>query len=117
LISLAKREEESSTGNSEPLRLSRHSAALRLLQYVRDEGAPLRASTTITFATKEVRGVNEVRILLTNDDGVYAPGLRALLPELRRLGEVLVVAPATEQSAVGHSITLANPLIVAGNPR
>ncbi len=53
-----------------------------------------------------------MRILLTNDDGVYAPGLRALLPELRRLGEVLVVAPATEQSAVGHSVTLNNPLIV-----
>ena len=51
-------------------------------------------------------------ILLTNDDGVYAPGLRALLPELRRLGEVLIVAPATEQSAVGHSITLSTPLIV-----
>jgi 5'-nucleotidase len=53
-----------------------------------------------------------VRILLTNDDGIYAPGLRALLPELRRLGEVLVVAPATEQSAVGHSVTLTTPLIV-----
>ncbi|HBI46567.1 MAG TPA: 5'/3'-nucleotidase SurE [Planctomycetales bacterium] len=53
-----------------------------------------------------------MRILLTNDDGIYAPGLRALLPELRRLGEVLVVAPATEQSAVGHSVTLTNPLIV-----
>jgi 5'-nucleotidase len=36
-----------------------------------------------------------MRILLTNDDGIYAPGLRALLPELCRLGEVLVVAPAT----------------------
>jgi 5'-nucleotidase len=53
-----------------------------------------------------------VRILLTNDDGVYAPGLRALLPELRKLGEVVVVAPATEQSAVGHSVTLNTPLIV-----
>ncbi len=53
-----------------------------------------------------------MRILLTNDDGVYAPGLRALLTELRRLGEVVVVAPATEQSAVGHSVTLTNPLIV-----
>ena len=53
-----------------------------------------------------------MRILLTNDDGVYAPGLRALLPELRKLGEVVVVAPATEQSAVGHSVTLLTPLIV-----
>jgi 5'-nucleotidase len=53
-----------------------------------------------------------MRILLTNDDGIYAPGLRALLPELRKLGEVVVVAPATEQSAVGHSVTLTTPLIV-----
>jgi 5'-nucleotidase len=53
-----------------------------------------------------------VRILLTNDDGVYAPGLRALRAELMKLGEVTVVAPASEQSAVGHSITLLTPLIV-----
>ncbi len=53
-----------------------------------------------------------MRILLTNDDGVYAPGLRALRAELRQLGDVTVVAPATEQSAVGHSITLLTPLVV-----
>jgi 5'-nucleotidase len=53
-----------------------------------------------------------VRILLTNDDGIYAPGLRALRTELQKLGEVVVVAPATEQSAVGHSITLLTPLLV-----
>ena len=53
-----------------------------------------------------------MRILLTNDDGIYAPGLRALRPELMKLGEVTVVAPATEQSAVGHSVTLTAPLIV-----
>ena len=52
-----------------------------------------------------------MRILLTNDDGIYAPGLRALYPQLKKLGEVLVVAPATEQSAVGHSVTLMSPLI------
>lgn len=53
-----------------------------------------------------------MRILLTNDDGVYAPGLRALRAELRKMGEVVVVAPAAEQSAVGHSITLLTPLLV-----
>ena len=46
-----------------------------------------------------------VLILLTNDDGIYAPGLAAMERELERLGEVYVVAPATEQSGVGHSIT------------
>jgi 5'-nucleotidase len=53
-----------------------------------------------------------VRILLTNDDGIYAPGLRALRRELMKLGKVTVAAPATEQSAVGHSITLLTPLLV-----
>lgn len=53
-----------------------------------------------------------MRILLTNDDGIYAPGLRALRTELMKLGEVTVVAPATEQSGVGHSITLLAPLLV-----
>jgi 5'-nucleotidase len=51
-------------------------------------------------------------ILLTNDDGIYAPGLAALYRELKRLGEVKVVAPESEQSAVGHAITLINPLRV-----
>jgi 5'-nucleotidase len=53
-----------------------------------------------------------VRILLTNDDGVFAPGLRALRKELSRLGDVTVIAPALEQSGVGHSITLLTPLVV-----
>jgi 5'-nucleotidase len=51
-------------------------------------------------------------ILLTNDDGIYAPGLAALYQELKRLGEVTVVAPESEQSAVGHSISLITPLRV-----
>lgn len=51
-------------------------------------------------------------ILLTNDDGIYAPGLEALYHELTHLGEVAVVAPDSEQSAVGHAITLINPLRV-----
>ncbi len=50
-------------------------------------------------------------ILLTNDDGIYAPGLAALERELRKIGDVCVVAPAIEQSGVGHSITFLQPLI------
>ena len=53
-----------------------------------------------------------VRILLTNDDGVYAPGLEALRNELVKVGDVTVVAPTTEQSGVGHSITLLSPMVV-----
>lgn len=52
-----------------------------------------------------------MRILLTNDDGVFAPGLIALEQQLRHLGDVVVIAPATEQSGVGHSITFLTPLI------
>jgi len=51
-----------------------------------------------------------VLILLTNDDGVHAPGLGAMERQLRELGDVCVVAPATEQSGVGHSITYLTPL-------
>ncbi|HXE55597.1 MAG TPA: 5'/3'-nucleotidase SurE, partial [Tepidisphaeraceae bacterium] len=50
-------------------------------------------------------------ILLTNDDGIRAPGLVAMYRELTRLGEVHVVAPETVQSATGHGITLSTPLL------
>jgi len=53
-----------------------------------------------------------VAILLTNDDGIYAPGLAALYRELQGLGPVTVVAPESEQSAVGHAISLITPLRV-----
>ncbi len=53
-----------------------------------------------------------VLILLTNDDGIYAPGLAAMERELEKLGDVYVVAPATEQSGVGHAITYLSPLVV-----
>jgi len=53
-----------------------------------------------------------MHILLTNDDGVFAPGLRALRKELMCLGDVTVVAPALEQSGVAHTVTLLTPLVV-----
>jgi 5'-nucleotidase len=52
-------------------------------------------------------------ILVTNDDGVHAAGLHALAAALDELGEVYVVAPDREQSAVGHALTLHRPLRVA----
>lgn len=52
-------------------------------------------------------------ILLTNDDGITAPGLLAVYRELIRMGEVHVVAPETVQSATGHGITLAKPLLTS----
>ncbi len=52
-----------------------------------------------------------MQILLTNDDGVYAPGLAALRDGLNSLGKVHLISPATEQSGVGHSITFLEPLV------
>ena len=51
-----------------------------------------------------------MKILITNDDGVFADGIYALFREMKKLGEVIAVAPSSEQSAVGHAITLWNPL-------
>ncbi len=53
-----------------------------------------------------------MRILITNDDGYRAEGLRTLAQAVRELGEVRVVAPDREQSATSHSLTLQNPLRV-----
>ncbi len=53
-----------------------------------------------------------MRFLLTNDDGIYAKGLNALYNELSKEADCLIVAPEIEQSAVGHAITLARPLMV-----
>jgi 5'-nucleotidase len=49
-------------------------------------------------------------ILICNDDGIEADGIKALTKEIRKFAEVIVAAPHTQQSAVGHSITMANPI-------
>ena len=49
-------------------------------------------------------------ILVTNDDGYFSPGLIALAEALKPLGDIIVVAPQTEASAVGHALTLRRPL-------
>jgi len=50
------------------------------------------------------------RILVTNDDGVHSEGLRALARALEPLGEVTIVAPLGDASAIGHALTLSRPL-------
>src|ERR671919_1338067 len=52
------------------------------------------------------------RILVTNDDGVHSEGIRALANALTHLGEITVVAPIQEASAIGHALTLRRPLRV-----
>lgn len=51
-------------------------------------------------------------ILITNDDGIYAPGILQLFKSLLDIGTVTVVAPLIEKSAVGHAITISDPLRV-----
>lgn len=51
-----------------------------------------------------------MKILVTNDDGIYAPGINILVEALARLGEIAVVAPDRERSAVSHALTLHHPL-------
>lgn len=53
-----------------------------------------------------------MKILLTNDDGIHAPGLGAAIRALRPVGEVFVVAPDREQSGAGASLTLRAPICV-----
>ncbi len=52
------------------------------------------------------------KILVTNDDGIYAGGIHALYSAMSEIGEAYVVAPDSEKSAVGHAITMADPLRV-----
>ena len=49
-------------------------------------------------------------ILITNDDGITAPGIRALVEAVKDLGQVVVVAPDSPQSGMGHAITIGSPL-------
>jgi len=49
-------------------------------------------------------------ILVTNDDGMFAPGIKRLVSIARHMGEVIVVAPNSPQSAKGHAVTLSDPI-------
>ena len=50
-------------------------------------------------------------ILVTNDDGITAPGLRTLIHVMNKIGEVVVVAPDSPQSGMGHAITISDCLL------
>jgi 5'-nucleotidase len=51
-----------------------------------------------------------MRILISNDDGIFSPGLAALARVARRFGDVRIVAPDVEQSSMGHAVTASRPL-------
>jgi len=57
-----------------------------------------------------------MRILVTNDDGIYSPGIAALAKVAIRFAEVQVVAPDVEQSSMGHAVTHSRPLSLKKSP-
>jgi 5'-nucleotidase len=57
-----------------------------------------------------------MRLLITNDDGIYSPGIAALAKVAQKFGEVKVVAPDVEQSSMGHAITHSRPLSLKKSP-
>lgn len=59
---------------------------------------------------KKAAQSNKPIILITNDDGVTSPGIRALIEAVKDLGKVVVVAPDKPQSGMGHAITIGQPL-------
>lgn len=54
--------------------------------------------------------MNKPLILVTNDDGITAPGIRSLVEVAKKFGDVVVVAPDSPQSGMGHAVTLTKPL-------
>src|SRR6187549_1589639 len=67
---------------------------------------PAKATVKRSAAKKKEKPV----ILITNDDGVSAPGIRSLVEAVKDLGKIIVVAPDKPQSGMGHAITIGSPL-------
>ena len=57
-----------------------------------------------------------MKILVTNDDGIYSPGIAALARIAKKFGEVQIVAPDVEQSSMGHAVTHSRPLSYRKSP-
>lgn len=54
--------------------------------------------------------MSKPKILITNDDGIFAPGLRYLIEVMRKLGDLVIVAPDKPQSGMAHAVTIQTPL-------
>src|SRR5204862_6181773 len=75
------------------------------------DAAPFRDGSTSVIRPGPCT-LTGMRLLLTNDDGILAPGLQALLETARQLGDPLVVAPVEAQSGCSHRVTTDGPLSV-----
>jgi 5'-nucleotidase len=60
--------------------------------------------------------ITGMTILLTNDDGIYSPGLAALAQVARKFGDIKIVAPDVEQSSMGHAVTHSRPISLKKSP-
>jgi len=72
--------------------------------------APVKKTANKPVAAKKSKSKKDFTILITNDDGVMAPGIRHLIDAVKDLGRVVVVAPDKPQSGMGHAITIGFPL-------
>ena len=73
-------------------------------------GKPASKTTPPALAKTKGGRKHQPVILVTNDDGISAPGIRNLVEAVKGLGKVVVVAPDKPQSGMGHAITIGNPL-------
>lgn len=69
-------------------------------------GSEVGEGSYLADMSKTVKKENKPVILVTNDDGINAPGIRALVDAVRGLGKIIVVAPDKPQSGMGHAITI-----------
>ena len=69
-----------------------------------------KSSPRTTKKTTKVTGKEKPIILITNDDGITAPGIRNLVESVKDIGKIVVVAPDKPQSGMGHAITIGEPL-------
>ena len=72
--------------------------------------APKKKTSTASRARKAAVKKEKPVILITNDDGVTAPGIMNLVESVKDLGKIVVVAPDKPQSGMGHAITIGQPL-------
>lgn len=85
--------------------------AICLKKHYPNDNTALTIGLHFNVIFREMKKLEEnMRILIANDDGIFSPGLVALAEVAANYGDVLVMAPDVEQSAMGHAITIQQPL-------
>ena len=115
---MSRRGEAGEDGEAEPSpEMTRERARAERRDLDKERGEPVAGNRGSHRALKRIgrplhAWASRPRILVTNDDGIESRGILALARALEAIGEVVVVAPDTNQSAVGHTKTLMRPLRV-----